>query len=69
MRTELISFRKSLGLNIEQMALKTQISKSFYEKIERVERNVSNNFVSNFRNTFPDTDVEYFSCTTGMSLL
>lgn len=58
MRDRLISFRKSLGLTIDEMSKKIGVSNSFYEKIEYGDRNPSFNFISSFKTAFPDTNAD-----------
>lgn len=53
MGNELINFRKSEGLSLKEMAAKIGVSNSFYEKIERGERNPSYNFTKAFKVAFP----------------
>ncbi|QEK11654.1 helix-turn-helix transcriptional regulator [Crassaminicella thermophila] len=52
-------FRENKNLNKEQMASLLDISTSFYEKIEKGERNPSYNFIKKFKRKFPEADINY----------
>lgn len=58
MRQQLIDYRKFLGLTVAQISEKIGVSSSFYEKIERGDRNPSFNFIKAFKDAFPDTDTD-----------
>ena len=53
MLIKLIEFRKKNNLTINSMAKKIGVSISFYEKVERCERNPSYNFIRLFKKAFP----------------
>lgn len=56
MLIKLIEFRKKNNLTINSMAKKIGVSISFYEKVERGERNPSYNFIRLFKKAFPIVD-------------
>lgn len=53
-------FRLSLGLTSLGMSVKLGISQSFYDKIERGERNASHAFLRKFSKVFPNYDLNLF---------
>ncbi|MDY0235104.1 MAG: helix-turn-helix transcriptional regulator [Gudongella sp.] len=63
MRNELINFRKSKNLTVNEIADKIGVSSSFYEKIEYGDRNPSYNFILMFKSAFPEgeTDKIFFN--------
>lgn len=56
MLIKLIEFRKNNNMTINKMAENIGVSISFYEKIERGERNPSYNFIRLFKRAFPKVD-------------
>lgn len=54
------AFRKRKGLTAKQMATALKISSSLYEKVEGDFRSPSQNFLSRFKQTFPDVDMNIF---------
>ena len=57
---ELKKFRKKQGKTRAEMAHILGVSRSFYEKIEMGDRNVSSNFLSKLKEKFPYVDVNIF---------
>lgn len=58
MLMKLIEFRKDRGLASNEIAKTIGISASFYEKIERGDRNPSYNFIILFKKAFPNSRVD-----------
>lgn len=58
MNENLVQFRESLGKSQREMAEILEVSLSFYIKIEHGLRNSSFNFVSKFKEKFPDADIK-----------
>ena len=56
----LTEFRNNLGLTQVEMAEKIGISLSFYSKLEVGKRNPSFNFMTKFKNAFPNVDIHIF---------
>lgn len=54
----LIELRQKENLNLNQMALKLGLSKSFYEKIESGARPPSRNFIEKLLAVFPNVDIK-----------
>ena len=58
MNNELAAFRKRKKLTRWQMADLMGISLSYYDKVERLERNPSYSFIKRFKSVFPDACVD-----------
>lgn len=58
--TFLKDFRKEKGYTTKQMADVLQISSSLYEKVEGDFRTPSQNFLTRFKQSFPDFDMNIF---------
>ncbi|MGV8149656.1 MAG: helix-turn-helix transcriptional regulator [Alkaliphilus sp.] len=58
--------RNNLGYSQQIMANKIGVSKSFYEKIEKGDRQPSRNFMLLFASAFPDANIQdiFFNRTT-----
>ena len=54
----LIKFREGLALSKEEMAVRLEVSESFYSKIELGDRNPSYNFLKKFKMEFPNAQNE-----------
>ncbi len=53
-------FRLENGLSQNEMATRLGVSKSFYEKVEYGERNLSRDFLQKFKRAFPSYDMNIF---------
>lgn len=56
-------FRKEKGFTTKQMADTLKISTSLYEKVECNVRTPSKNFLTRFKQAFPDVDMNIFFVT------
>ena len=56
----LTEFRNNLGLTQVEMEEKIGISLSFYSELEVGKRNPSFNFMTKFKNAFPNVDIHIF---------
>lgn len=54
------NFRESIGKTQQEMADELQISKSYYEKIENGERNVSRELIDRIKTKYPIIDLNIF---------
>ena len=57
-RNKLIDFRNSNNMTQKEIAELLDISEVYYMKIEHGDRNASYNFITKFKEKFPDADIE-----------
>lgn len=53
-------FRESIGKTQQEMANELKISKSYYEKVESGERNVSRELIDRIKDKYPIIDLNIF---------
>ncbi len=58
--SHLFEFRSNLNLTQRQMAEKMNISKSYYEKVEKGFKKPGRGFLEKFKSTFPEIDINIF---------
>lgn len=56
--SNLVGFREITKKTKHDMSKILGVSASFYEKIEKGERNPSYNFIKKFKSKFPDADID-----------
>jgi len=56
---KLVDFRESQNMSPLEMAEELLVSFSYYDKIEREQRNSSFNFIRKFKQRFPEADINY----------
>lgn len=56
----LFEFRNNLNLTQREMAEKMNISKSYYEKVEKGFKKPGRGFLEKFKTTFPEGDINIF---------
>ncbi len=55
----LVNFRENQNKTAIEMAEELNLSFSYYDKIERKQRNPSFNFIQKFKQRFPESDINY----------